>query len=117
MRTAITWLVLGAAHAVTWLLWPTALDAPAWWVAAALTSAVLVVVAAVVLSRRDLPAISLASAAGVAVGWSSAVIPSGDAGLRWSVAAIGVFVAAAVFAALLAGLAVGLRERRSAPPR
>uniref|UniRef100_UPI0025DC682D hypothetical protein n=1 Tax=uncultured Aeromicrobium sp. TaxID=337820 RepID=UPI0025DC682D len=92
MRTALTWVVLGAAHASIWLLWPAAFDAPAaWGLAAALTSAALVVAACVVLERRDLPAISLASAAGVAVGWLSAVVPAGDVALRWSVAAIGVF--------------------------
>ncbi|WP_166376027.1 hypothetical protein [Aeromicrobium phragmitis] len=117
MRSAITWLVVGAVHAVAWLLWPAALDAPAWWICAAVTSLVLVSAAALVLPRRDLPTISLASAAGVTVGWASVALPSGDVSLEWSLAAIGVFVAAAVAAALLGGLIVGLRERRTAPPR
>lgn len=117
MRTASTWLLLGAGNALVWLLWPTLLPAPAWWIAAIVTSAVLVALAAYVLARRDLPAICLATAAGVAVGWSSVVIPSGDdLGLLWSLAAVGVFTAGAVLAAVLAGLVVRMNERRSAPP-
>lgn len=110
MRTALAWVLLGLAGIASWLGWALLLESPWWWIVAAVTSGAIAAVAGLVLRRRDLVTVALASGAGAAIGWSGVIVPDGGAGVLWTLAAVGVFVGVSVLAALAANAVISARN-------